>query len=249
MSEFNDHFSDVAQGYAAFRPRYPDALFAALASLAPARDVVWDCGCGTGQASVALGAHFGQVHATDASAQQIALAEPHERVTYRVAPSHASGLTNGSAALVTVAQALHWFDVDAFHAEARRVLVSGGVIAEWCYTLLDVPSAPLVADVVNAMDARMRMWWPPQRRHVDSGYDDLAFPFERLDIGAFAMEAEWSARQLAGYVATWSAVSRYRAAHGVDPTVEFTRRVTSVWGDVERHTIRWPMVLRVGRVP
>ncbi len=248
MAGFADHFSGVAQGYAAFRPRYPDALFAALAQAAPSHSAVWDCGCGSGQASVALAAYFDRVHATDASAQQISQAEPHARVVYHVAPAELSGLPDASVALVTVAQALHWFDVDAFHAEAQRVLAPAGVIAEWCYTLLDVPMAPAVANVVSAMDARLTSWWPPQRRHVDARYDDLAFPFSRVAIGEFAMEAMWTVAQLAGYVATWSAVTRFRAADGVDPMLEFSRELTASWGGAERLLIRWPLVLRVGRV-
>lgn len=248
MSAFADHFSAVAEGYAAFRPSYPASLFAALARMAPSTNVVWDCGCGTGQASVALTAHFGHVHATDASASQIAQAERHDRIAYHVALAELSGLPTASVALVTVAQALHWFDVNAFHAEVHRVLQPNGVIAEWTYTLLDVPTAPAVADVVNEMDARLKSWWPPQRQHVDARYEDLAFPFERLDVGAFVMEAEWTAAQLAGYVATWSAVTRFRSANSEDPMVEFWRALTVAWGRAERQVIRWPLVLRVGRV-
>ena len=247
MAGFADHFSGVAQGYAAFRPRYPAQLFAALAGVAPANDAVWDCGCGTGQASTSLAAYFARVHATDASAQQIAQAEPHARVAYRVAPAEQSGLPDGSVALVTVAQALHWFDVDAFHCEARRVLQPGGLIAEWSYTLLDALTAPAVAAVVNAMDTRLKAWWPPQRKHVDARYEDLAFPFAPLDVGSFEMESEWTAEQLVGYVATWSAVTRFRAATGEDPMVEFVRALTEVWGGAARRQIRWPLVLRVGR--
>src|SRR5690606_13750301 len=74
---FEDHFSKLAAAYAAHRPGYPAALFAYLAALAPARDLAWDCGAGNGQAAVSLVAHFAQVVATDASAQQIARAFPH----------------------------------------------------------------------------------------------------------------------------------------------------------------------------
>lgn len=245
--KFADHFSGVAQGYAAYRPRYPEALFDTLAALAPARDSVWDCACGTGQASVALAHRFHRVVATDASAQQVAQAEPHERITYRVAPAEASGLSTASVSLVTVAQAVHWFDVGAFHTEAKRVLVPGGVIAEWSYGLLDVPSRPAVADLVNAMDSRLKMWWPPQRVHIDNRYTDLEFPFERIEVGTFSMVADWTPAQLAGYLATWSAVSRYRAAHIDDPMIAFERDLVEAWGDAPTLQIDWPLILRVGR--
>ena len=244
-------FSGVAHEYATYRPHYPAPLFATLAQLAPQRDLAWDCGCGNGQASVELAAHFAHVVGTDISAQQVAAAAPHARVEYRVAPAEESGLADASVGLVTVAQALHWFDVDAFHAEARRVLVPGGVIAEWCYPLLDVPDAPDVAHVIIDMDARMRRWWPPERAHVDAHYRDLPFPFETLTSDVFASEsmamtANWTAEQMIGYVSTWSAVSRYRAAHEEDPVIAFSERVRAAWGSATTHAIRWPLVIRVG---
>ena len=111
-------FATVAREYANFRPEYPPELFAWLARQCVARELAWDCGCGSGQASVALAEHFDQVHATDVAPEQIAAAKPHPRVKYSVAPAEHSGLPDASVDLVTVAQALHWFDVRAFYAEA-----------------------------------------------------------------------------------------------------------------------------------
>jgi SAM-dependent methyltransferase len=185
--------------------------------------------------------------ATDASAQQVAAAEPHDRVTYRVARAEHTDLESGSAALVTVAQALHWFDVASFHQEARRVLAPGGVIAEWCYTLMDAPEAPAVAEAVREMDARLKSWWPPQRAHVDARYEDLEFPFARIAMDSFVMDAEWTAAQLIGYVATWSAVSHYRAQNDRDPMKDFARQVEAAWGNTSTHRMQWPLALRVGR--
>lgn len=243
---FADHFSGVSSGYAAFRPSYPAALFDALADIAPSCALAWDCGAGTGQASVELAHRFTAVVATDASASQIAQATVHPRVTYRVSPAHESGLADASVGLITVAQALHWFDVDAFHAEAQRVLVPHGVIAEWSYGLLDVPSAPLVASMVNALDAEVKAWWPPERRHIDDGYQQLPFPFKAVNVGNFTMEASWTAEQLLGYLGTWSAITHYREEQGSDPLVGFAERLPEAWGRVPHHMIRWPLTLRVG---
>ncbi|WP_211263129.1 methyltransferase domain-containing protein [Thioalkalivibrio nitratireducens] len=43
--------------------------------------------------------------------------------------------------LITVGQALHWFDFPAFYAEAARVLRPGGVLAAWGYGLMQVSPA------------------------------------------------------------------------------------------------------------
>ena len=124
-------FTTIAREYATFRPGYPPELFAWLARVSPSLNAVWDCGCGSGQASTALAGYFAQVHATDVAAEQIGAARSHPRVQYSVARAEHSGLRDASVDLVTVAQALHWFDVDAFYAEARRVGRPGALLAVW----------------------------------------------------------------------------------------------------------------------
>src|SRR3989449_6522454 len=134
---FRDHFSSVAAGYAAYRPHYPDALFAYLASLPPRRDLAWDCACGNGQATLGLATHFTRVIGTDASPAQLEFATPHPRIEYRVGLAERSGLSQGSTDLVTVAQALHWIELEKFYAEVRRVLTPRGGLGGGSY-----PNAP-----------------------------------------------------------------------------------------------------------
>ena len=122
---FTDHFSSHAQAYARYRPRYPAALFHYLAMRSPGTRLAWDCGTGNGQAAVGLAERFARVLATDPSAAQIASAQRHPRVEYRVA-MYDTGSRWGARKLVTAAQALHWMDVDAFSGEARRVLRPAG---------------------------------------------------------------------------------------------------------------------------
>ena len=111
---WKDHFSHASDDYRRWRPGYPDELFAWLAAMAPSRAVAWDCATGSGQAAGGLAAHFARVVATDASAAQVAEAEAFGRVEYRVAPAEDSGLPDASVDLVTVAQALHWFEFERF---------------------------------------------------------------------------------------------------------------------------------------
>ncbi len=245
-ASFPDHFSAVSSSYAAYRPSYPEALFDALTDIAPSCALAWDCGAGTGQASVALAHRFTAVLATDASTSQISQAIPHERVTYRVAAAHESGLEDGSVGLVVVAQALHWFDVDAFHAEAKRVLLPHGVIAEWSYALVQVPSAPVVSSLLAGLDQDVGKWWPDERKHIETGYESLDFPFAKVDLGAFVMEADWTLEDLLGYLGTWSAVTRCRAETGKDPLESLTVKLAIAWGSVGHHRMRWPLQLRVG---
>jgi len=213
----DDHFSAVAAQYAQSRPTYPDDLFAWLAATCPARTLAWDVGAGNGQASVALSAHFENVLATDLSAEQIANAEPHPRIEYRVAPADRSGLAQHAADLVAIAQALHWFDLDAFYAEVRRVLKPGGLVAAWTYGILTVEGEAVDRSVDRFYHEVVGPHWPAERRHVENRYADLAFPFARVASPDFATVRQWTLAQLLGYVRSWSATSRMQRATGSDP--------------------------------
>ncbi len=248
VEAFKDHFSTRSGDYAEYRPTYPPALADYLASVAPGRGLALDCGCGTGQLSVLLAEVFARVVATDASAQQIENATPHQGIEYRVALAEQSGLADASADLVTVAQAAHWFDLDVFYAEVRRVLKPQGVIALITYGVIktDGEAGRLIDtfyyDVIGP-------YWPPERRHVESGYRELAFPFVEIVSPDLAMAADWSLAETLGYVDTWSAVRNAEKALGREPYERFSAALSEAWGDpARRQTIRWPLNLRIGRV-
>jgi len=248
-SDFKDHFSAMAAGYAAHRPVYPRALAEALAALSPGRGLAWDAGCGSGQLSGVLGEVFDQVVATDASAAQIAAAVSHPRVRYAVAPAEASGLPDGSVDCAVAAQAAHWFDLDAYSREVRRVARPGGLVALVTYAVMEVD--PEVERVVGDFYWKtLDGLWPPERRLVEEGYRSLPFPFEAVDAPALALEHRWNADQLLGYVGTWSAVQSLRKAGRGAELERFGQALRAAWGDPSTaRLIRWPLSLRLGRVP
>ena len=246
---FKDHFSSLASQYAQARPGYPPALFQYLASICTGHKACWDCACGSGQASTALGEYFERVVATDASATQVAAAQPHPNVEYRVASAEASGLDCGSMDLVTVAQSLHWFKFDEFYAEVRRVLKPGGVLAVWSYGIQHVVDEPRVdAEVQRFYSDVVGSYWPPERRHVENGYRNLLFPFDELGPPTFAMQERWTLDRLLGYFRSWSATGRYVKEQGEDPVTALRERLLPLWGNPETpRLIDWPLAMRVGR--
>ena len=248
MSSFSDHFSGHAASYSRFRPGYPRELFDFLAGLSPARSRAWDCATGGGQAALPLAERFAQVVATDASAAQIAHAAAHPRVGYAVSLAEHVALRGACADLVTVAQALHWFDLEAFYDEVRRVLKPGGAIAAWCYGLMRI-TPPVDAVVERLYDDVLAPWWPAERRHIDAGYRDLPFPFAEVPVPALAMRASWTPSEVLGYLSTWSAVQRCIAAGAGNPLAGVADRIATLWGDPERpREVTWPLGLRAGTV-
>lgn len=243
---FKDHFSETAAGYARFRPRYPETLFDYLAGTAPRRARAWDCATGSGQAAIGLAKHFERVIATDASAGQIAHALPNRRVDYRVAPAEKSGLEPGSIDLVTVAQALHWFDIPAFFQEVKRVLAPGGLLAVWCYQLFTID--PAIDRIVRRFYAEtLGPYWPPERKMIEEGYRSIPFPFSELQTPSFEIESSVTMGQLGGYLRTWSATRRYLAERGDDPMAYLLSLLAEVWGDPGTpRQMRSPLRLGVG---
>ncbi len=248
VTSFKDHFSGVAGAYRGFRPRSPPALFRWLAEVAPRTEVALDVGCGSGQAAVGLAEHFQRVHAIDPSAEQIRNAIPHPRVAYSVAPAEETGLPPRSVDLAIAAQALHWFDLDRFYPELRRVARDGAVFAAVTYGLTRVDEE--VDRVVDRLyHETLEGYWPPERRHVDAGYRTLPFPFPELEAPALAIEERWPLDRFVGYLATWSGVTEYRRRTGVDPLAALEPELRRAWGTPEAPLqISWPLAVRAGRI-
>ncbi len=237
MAEFADHFSKTSDAYATYRPHYPDALFEWLASIAPRRDRVWDCGTGSGQAAVALSKHFREVIATDPSKSQLSKATPAPNVDYAAMTAERCALRD---------QALHWFRHDEFYQETRRVLVANGAIAVWSYGLLSI-SERLNEPIHDFYRNEVGPFWPAERAIVDAGYADIVLPFREIVPPKFAMEAHWTLEQFVGYVGTWSAVIRYRDARGIDPVPGLVESIRPLWGNREsRERVRWPLEVKAG---
>jgi len=245
---FSDHFSSLASRYAAFRPSYPDDLFAWLASVAPAQDAVWDCACGSGQASKKLARYFAHVIATDASEEQLGEAEPDPKIEYRVALAEKSGLPDASVDLVTVAQAAHWFRHKEFYAEVRRVLKPKGVIALWTYDLLTLQDKKIMENL-QAFFETVEPFWPPERAYVSSGYRTLPFPFaDEIEAPEMSMEVDWTLEHLMGYFRSWSSVKYYKAENKIDPVDRIEADLKPLWPAGEARRVHFSLYVRAARV-
>jgi SAM-dependent methyltransferase len=243
---FKDHFSGHSEDYARYRPNYPEALFEYLAQTAPARELAWDAATGSGQAALSLAKHFAKVHASDASAKQIENAQRHARIEYRVEPAEATSLKKNSVDLITVAQALHWFDLDRFYEEARRVLKELGILAAWTYGTCAI-SRDIDKVVAWFYHEVVGPYWPEERKFVEQEYRTLPFPFARLNAPAFRMTVNWNLHDFVAYLGTWSATQRFCDSQRRGYREIVLPKLERVWGDAEMaRRIRWPLHLLVG---
>lgn len=244
---FVDLFSESAAAYAAGRPTYPDALFAHLAALAPDRARAWDCATGSGQAAVGLARHFEQVDATDASAEQLAHTEAHERIRYSAAAAEDSKLPDSAFDLVSVAEALHWFDRARFYAEARRVLKPGGILAVYGYAWFYV--APDIDVLVDEYLLRpLYALSAPNNQLLWDGYRTIEFPFEELTPPRLAIHANWSLLELMSYYRSWSATQSRLKIDGAAFIDGAQQRIEQAWGDPrESRAVVMPLAIRIGK--
>ena len=242
---FEDHFSAHAHAYARHRPLYPRELFLWLASNAPNRSLAWDAGTGNGQVAVALAEHFERVIATDASSDQLTHAIAHERVEYRNEPVGHASLRDASVDSITAGAAAHWFDLEGFYRDVRRVAKSGALVALFSYGPRDF-SDPLVRHFTEDVLAG---YWPERIQYVHDRYTTIPFPFEEVAAPPFVMTAEWNLYELLAFLETWSASQRYLHERGTRATDVIAQDVARNWTDpMERRRFECPLFMRAGRV-
>lgn len=246
---YKDNFSEQAADYAQYRPTYPPELIEYISQPISHRQTAWDCATGNGQVARLLANHFEQIIATDASQAQIDQAPVSDKIIYRQAPAENSGLADQSIDLITVGQAIHWFDFDAFYQEVRRVAKPGAYIAIWGYSL------PHISESINKVirtfyeDILGDEYWDPERRHLDHQYQTIPFPFEILDSPKFYIKRAWSLNHFLGFLNSWSALRKYIRKNEQNPVELIQDSLNKAWGDTKQeHPIIWDIYLKVGKV-
>ena len=245
MLNFKDNFSVQSDIYVKYRPHYPAELFLWLSSLTPKHNLVWDCGTGNGQAAIYLAEYYDKVIATDPSEKQISNAIPHAKVTYKVEKAENNSLGTHAADLITVANALHWFDFDNFYHEVKRVLIPGGIFAAWAYGL-PVITPEIDAVVRKLHDETLGPFWLAENRLVEKEYTTVPFPFELLDAPEFFYEKKFTLKDYIGALNTWSATQRFIQQKGYNPVDEVYDTLKNIWADEQ--LVRWKLILKVGKV-
>ena len=242
-----DRFSAQAADYARYRIDYPAALYAWLLPQVAGRERAWDCATGNGQVAAVLADSFVRVDATDLSASQLAQAPPRPNISYQPARAEHTPFPDQRFDLITVAQAVHWFNPDAYHREVRRVARPGAVLAEWGYNLARLDDEPLDALLRQFHDDTLRPYWDDHRWHITDEYARIPFPFAGVQRARFEARRSWSAEWFLNYLRTWSAVQNYRKAHRQDAVLLIADELTRLWEGGARDVV-FPVFARAGRL-
>lgn len=240
-----DNFSSQADLYVKYRPLYPVELYEYLFSKTTHFDVAWDCGTGNGQVAHQLARRFKKVTATDISEKQLAKAQTAENIEYLLAPAGQTSISTGTVDLVTVAQAIHWFDQKSFYKEVQRVGKPGATLSYWGYNLLRVNNEidPLINDF---HDNVVGPYWDPERNILLNEYVDIHFPLLNMQHKHFTCRVQWNLDHLIGYLNSWSAVQHYIRQHHENPVEKLKKELKNKGFD--NQYVNFPVFLILGYI-
>lgn len=248
MKKVKDKFSDRSEFYKKFRPTYPQNLYDEILKVTSGRIACWDCGTGNGQVAVQLSNYFKTVYATDISENQISRAEKRNNIVYKIERSEKTSFRESHFDLITVAQAIHWFDLNAFYKEAKRVIINGGIICIWGYGL------PRVDKTINELLDHfywdvIGSYWNSERKHVDNEYKSIRFDFDEINIKKqFEIITKWTITEFEGYLNSWSSVHNYMFKNNINPVNLIMDKVLHKWDKDSKKEFRFPIFLKLGKV-
>lgn len=241
-----DNFSLQAAEYVLYRPTYPKELYDYLYTLVRSNDWAWDCATGNGQVATILAQKFKKVYATDISEKQLQQALKLPNITYNVESSDKASIADDSFDLITVAQAIHWFNFDAFYSEVKRTLKPGGVLAVIGYGLMFIDKR-VDRVIYKLYENMLGKYWDSERRYIEEGYKTIPFPFEEIIAPHFQIKTSWNFNQMIGYLNTWSALQHYKKANDRNPLEYLLTELKEAWGNDAVKDVHFPVLLRIGK--
>ncbi|MCX2739318.1 class I SAM-dependent methyltransferase [Pontibacter anaerobius] len=243
-----DNFSVQAAAYAAFRPHYPQELYDFLYSLPIPKDTAWDCATGNGQVAAVLAKVYKKVYASDISAAQLQHAPKLPNISYLTCPAESTPIPDKSIDLVTVAQAVHWFQFDKFNQEVRRMLRPHGWLAIWGYGLLQTDDEGLNNLIQQFYAHTLGPYWDAERRYIDEKYTSIPFPFKETTTPELNIAVDWTRQQFLGYLSSWSSVQHYLRQNGESPIPAFEGLLQNRWPSDKSIGLRFPVFMQLGQV-
>ena len=160
-------------------------------------------------------------------------------------PAEKTNFQGNTFDLITVAQAIHWFNFKDFYKEAKRVLKPNGMIAVIGYSLFKstLETNKVIWKFYNDV---IGSFWDEERRYLDEKYKTIPFPFQEIKAPEFQQEHQWSFEHLIGYLETWSAAKHYEKVNGENPVNLIKKELKTAFGNENK--IVFPILLRLGKL-
>ncbi len=241
-----DNFSKQAADYSKFRPQYPQEMIDYIVSFVTCKSVALDVATGNGQVAHKLSSSFEKVYATDISQKQLDNAIQTDNIIYSKQPAENTSFENKKFDLIVVAQAIHWFDFDAFYKEVYRILKPNGIFAVMGYGLFS--TNPESDKILNHFYYNIvGPYWDAERRYLDENYETIPFPFEEIPSKKFENNFVWTFDVLIGYLNTWSSVQHYISKNNQNPIDLIYEDLKVSWGNNDQK-VTFPLLLRIGKL-
>lgn len=241
------NFSAQSDKYAKYRPAYPSSFFDYLNTITLEKQNAWDCGTGNGQVALELAKTFDNVWATDISRSQIDNAFKKDNITYSVQPAEKTNFDSRFFDLIVVAQAIHWFDFEKFYKEVERTAKENALLCVAGYGKLEI-SGQIDKVIADLYDNILGKYWDKERKYINEHYETIPFPFSEIQSPDLVNTQHWTLAQLIGYLNTWSAVKHFIKQNNYSPIDKLQSEIKPLWGNEENRAIRFPLLLRVGRI-
>lgn len=241
-----DNFSKQASGYSKFRPQYPDELIEYVVSFVQNKGQALDIATGNGQVASKLSPFFETVYGTDISQKQLDNAIQADNIIYQLSAAEKMTFENQKFDLITVAQAVHWFDFDVFYKEIYRILKPDGIFAVMGYGLF---STNAHSDVIlnHFYYNIVGLYWDKERKYLDENYETIPFPFDEITVKKFRNQLSWTFEELTGYLETWSATQHYISKNHQNPIDLIRNELQSSW-EKNNKQVSFPLLLRIGKL-
>lgn len=269
-----------AASYLAARPRYPASLYNYVInycrkhSLDGRLESALDVGCGPGANTAPLLESFEKVNGVDPSPGMIEQAKKQVKEADAARLSFyqgtdtdfANNVAPKSIDLITVAQAIHWFDAPRFYENVCKALKPNGTISFWGYLDPVFVDHPEVSDLhLECLygEKSLGPYWEPGRKLLREKLVFADPPTDRFKdierIENMSLQPDMSSpielhRQCAfsDYVSLMKTASSYHNWQQANPNVpdvvdQFAEQVKQLenWTDNTQVTIKWLTVLVV----
>ncbi|CAG8496778.1 15843_t:CDS:2 [Dentiscutata heterogama] len=249
--------------YNAYRPTYPSQLYSKVydyhASHSSSFSTALDIATGTGYVAKELSKKFQQVYATDISPVMLSSAYRSSNIQYSVSTAEdLSQFQDSTIDLVTVGQALHWFDREKFFKEVWRVLKQSGTLAFWGYSYNVIDGYPTATKKFMKLGVEtFGDYWDPGRLVVDNMYKEVVIPDKlfrniiwkryefdekegQMSNGESLLSEEWSVERFKNYIKYQR--ENQKVEDPIDKLFEELEKEEG-WKDDQILKISWPLVL------